>query len=146
MAYQWIKTSYPGIRYREHPTRKHGVQKDRYFAIRYKLGGRGMLTGRERGGHHDLVFPGRDGQRVKSVSATFDRTVATLGFNAGIEDDRQKICFHGLRHTFASWLVQAGVPLPEVRDLLGHSSVEMTERYAHLAPERLKRAVGRLEG
>jgi site-specific recombinase XerD len=34
----------------------------------------------------------------------------------------------------------------EVRDLLGHASVEMTERYAHLAPERLRGAVARLDG
>ena len=61
---------------------------------------------------------------------------------AGIEDFR----FHDLRHTFASWLVQAGAALPEVRDLLGHRSIEMTERYAHLAPERLRGAVARLEG
>ena len=45
----------------------------------------------------------------------------------------------------ASWLVSAGVPLPEVRDLLGHASVEMTERYAHLAPENLRAAVGVLD-
>jgi len=41
---------------------------------------------------------------------------------------------------------QAGAALVEVRDLLGHASIEMTERYAHLAPERLRGAVARLEG
>jgi len=42
--------------------------------------------------------------------------------------------------------VSAGVPLNEVRDLLGHSSVTMTERYAHLAPENVRAAVALLEG
>ena len=52
---------------------------------------------------------------------------------------------HDLRHTFASWLVLAGVPLLEVRDLLGHSSIKMTERYAHLSQDALMRAVTVLE-
>ena len=37
------------------------------------------------------------------------------------------------------------MPLAEVRDLLGHASITMTERYAHLAPERVRAAVSRLE-
>ena len=52
---------------------------------------------------------------------------------------------HTLRHTCESWLVMAGRPLIEVRDLLGHSTVKMTERYAHLAPENLVDAVSSLE-
>jgi len=43
-------------------------------------------------------------------------------------------------------LVTAGVPLAEVRDLLGHRSVEMTERYAHLAPENVRAAVELIGG
>lgn len=49
--------------------------------------------------------------------------------------------FHDCRHDFASRLVMAGVSLAVVRDLLGHGSIEMTERYAHLAPEQGARAV-----
>jgi integrase len=42
---------------------------------------------------------------------------------------------HSCRHTAASWLVQAGVPLYDVQRLLGHSSFQSTMRYAHLAPD-----------
>jgi hypothetical protein len=54
--------------------------------------------------------------------------------------------FHDLRHTFASWAVQRGATLQEVKDLLGHSSLAMVIRYAHLSPEHLRKAVGRLDG
>ncbi|MGA7983428.1 MAG: tyrosine-type recombinase/integrase [Chromatiaceae bacterium] len=53
---------------------------------------------------------------------------------------------HDLRHACAAWLVSAGVPLTEVTDLLGHSTIRMTKRYAHLAPENVRAAVARLEG
>ncbi|MDE2469171.1 MAG: site-specific integrase [Bradyrhizobium sp.] len=49
--------------------------------------------------------------------------------------------WHDLRHTCASWLVQAGVPIYTVSELLGHSSVQVTRRYAHLAPSNLRDAI-----
>ena len=52
--------------------------------------------------------------------------------------------WHDLRHTCASWLVQAGVPLHTVAELLGHSSTAVTKRYAHLAPQHLAEAIGKL--
>ena len=51
---------------------------------------------------------------------------------------------HKLRHTFASHLVQQGVDLYRVSKLLGHSSIKMTEIYAHLAPSDLKTAIEKL--
>lgn len=52
--------------------------------------------------------------------------------------------WHDLRHTCASWLVQAGVPLHTVGEFLGHSSPTMTKRYAHLAPQHLADAIAKL--
>ena len=85
------------------------------------------------------VFPSpRDHTKPLSTVQKGFRTVCT---KANIEDFR----IHDLRHTCASWLVMAGVPLLVVRDLLGHSSIEMTERYAHLAPNQVHDAMRRLE-
>lgn len=49
--------------------------------------------------------------------------------------------FHSLRHTFASWLIQRGVSIYEVSNLLGHSDIKVTEIYAHLSPDNLRSAV-----
>lgn len=54
--------------------------------------------------------------------------------------------FHDCRHDFASRLVLAGVPLAVIRDLLGHASITMTERYAHLCKSAKTAAVAMLGG
>jgi site-specific recombinase XerD len=59
---------------------------------------------------------------------------------AGIADYK----WHDNRHSFASWLVQDGVPLDRVSKLLGHKSLTMTMRYAHLAPNQLHQDVALL--
>lgn len=88
-------------------------------------------------GDSDLVFPCPRGGRLRQLDKHFRMAVEA----AGIHDFR----IHDLRHTFASWLVSEGVDLLKVRDLLGHSSVKMTERYAHLMPCRLHDAVKTLD-
>ena len=77
------------------------------------------------------------GRRISSVKTAF----AAACRRANIEHCTP----HTLRHTCASWMVMEGRSLMEVRDILGHSTVKMTERYAHLAPERLREAVSVLE-
>ena len=83
------------------------------------------------------MFWNKAGERIESVRKSF----ATARNRAGLNDFR----IHDLRHTCAAWLVSSGVPLTEVRDLIGHSTVKMTERYAHLAPENVRVAVGKLD-
>lgn len=87
------------------------------------------------------VFKTKNGTKIKEVSNAFARVVDILKLNEGITDNRQKVVFHTLRHTYASWLTQLGTDLYVVQKLMGHSSFAMTQRYAHLAPELLKKAV-----
>ena len=53
--------------------------------------------------------------------------------------------FHTLRHSFASHLVMFGVDLVTLKELLGHSSINMTMRYAHLCPDHKAAAVKSLD-
>ena len=53
----------------------------------------------------------------------------------------EDVTFHSLRHTCASWLVMQGVPLRVVQEILGHSSISVTQRYAHLAPGAMRDAM-----
>ncbi|MBM3252801.1 MAG: hypothetical protein FJZ16_00920 [Candidatus Omnitrophica bacterium] len=82
------------------------------------------------------VFTNRQGKPFVDIKRSFTTALK----KSGIKDFR----FHDLRHTFASQLVMNGVDLNTVRELLGHSSLEMTLRYAHLSPSHKKRAVDSL--
>ena len=55
------------------------------------------------------------------------------------------VSFHTLRHSFASHLVMSGSDLLTVKELMGHATLDMTLRYAHLAPDHKAAAVNRLD-
>ena len=85
----------------------------------------------------DLVFPNQNGVQLHTIYATWMHLMK----EAQITNFR----FHDCRHDFASKLVMAGVDLNTVRELLGHSNIKMTLRYAHLAPQKLASAVAKLD-
>jgi len=86
-----------------------------------------------------MVFPAERGGAYNHdfLSKRFKQVIKECGLNS-------KLHFHSLRHTFASLLVQDGVPLYHVQRLLGHSSARVTEIYAHLGQSELHGSVERL--
>ena len=103
-----------------------------------------MLERRDPGQGPALVFIGRGGAELRDVGSPFRTAVKACGFNEGIEDRRQRVTFHTLRHTFASWLALEGVPLRTIQELMGHKTITMTLRYAHLTPDHRAEAVERV--
>jgi integrase len=81
---------------------------------------------KKQSGKARYVFPSQAGGRLEDVKSAWLKLLEraeVIGFR-----------WHDMRHDFASRLVMAGVPLNTVRDLMGHSDIKMTLRYAHLAP------------
>jgi site-specific recombinase XerD len=77
----------------------------------------------------DLIFSNEDGSKLQP--GQFHEVLWAAQKRAGL----RRIKWHELRHTFASILASSGVPLFVLKSLLGHASIDMTERYSHLATE-----------
>lgn len=100
-----------------------------------------------------LLFPSRAGGVMNAPSTAFFRTVDALGMNESgevdergmpveITDNRLRVVFHTWRHTYGSWLGEAGDGQETIADRLGHSSNEMSERYTHVfSPTRRRTAL-----
>lgn len=96
-----------------------------------------MLRGK--GGKFGFVFIKATGEAIKQVPCC--KALWGACKRAGI----RKIGWHALRHTFASRLAQKGVSLKAIQELLGHSDIKTTMRYAHLSPTELRSAIDVLE-
>lgn len=125
------------IRIQSNPTFRTKAGKKRIMPVHNRL----LSIIADAHTHHqdDLVFTCRG----KTINGNY----ATQKFGEILlkTDIQQKgLHFHSLRHTFASWLVQDGVPLYEVQTLMGHSSLAVTEIYAHLQPVQLHTAVNKM--
>ena len=123
-------------------TAKSGKDRSAYMTAQV----REMLERRAKKPAGDLVFVDRwhKGQ-VRQVSPLFSRVVNDQGLNKGVVHRRDKVTFHTLRHTFASWLAMAGESLYTIKELLGHSTLALTERYSHLSPDSIRGASHRFE-
>lgn len=91
---------------------------------------------RQRRDGSGYVVPGTARDRGRDWHRWFEDAVQ----KASIQD----LCWHDLRHSFASRLVMAGVDIRTVAELLGHKTLAMVMRYAHLAPGHMRQAVDRL--
>jgi integrase len=97
-----------------------------------------LLAWKRQAGNEGLVFPSPvTGTMLTNVKKAW----AGILKDAKIEDFR----WHDMRHDFASRLVKSGVDLFRVQKLMGHSDISMTQRYAHLAPNDLQRAIDELD-
>lgn len=98
---------------------------------------RGMVRGID---DNSYVFTNPETKtRWSDLKSLFNRAVVKAKLS------ERKIVFHSLRHTTASWLVMAGVPLLTVAQILGHSDIKMVMRYSHLSPGHLDTAMSMLE-
>ena len=92
----------------------------------------------ERGSGRGRVFrSSKTGEALENSRHWFDDAVA----NANLKNFH----WHDRRHTFASRLRMKGAPLEDIAELLGHKSMTMTRRYAHLGPNRLHEVVSLLK-
>lgn len=93
-----------------------------------------IIRSQTRSESNNWVFHGPQGGQLHPdrLLTTLKGALRKLGYTGTV---------HKLRHSFASHLVMSGVGIETVSRLLGHSSIEMTMKYAHLAPDHLRKAV-----
>lgn len=101
---------------------------------------------RQRRKNESCVFPatvtGKDGFPLRRL---FCEVVDACGLNADSTSARDKVVFHTLRHTFASWLAISGkADIYRIKTLMRHRTLRMTERYAHLLPDATREAVNHI--
>ncbi len=99
-----------------------------------------MLTERKKisFSNDELIFTTDKGIINLYISKKFRKIVDKLGLNDNISDIKDRLVFHSLRHTYASWLAKKGIPAYNIMKLMGHSSFKMMQRYAHLTDNTLK--------
>ena len=87
-------------------------------------------------GKNEYLFPSRDGQQPFDIKRAWDAIIRTTGIT--------DFHFHDLRHTCASYLAMNGATMGEIAAVLGHKTLQMTKRYAHLSDEHSQSVVAKM--
>jgi len=105
-----------------------------------------LLQSMEQGKPNELLFQTTTNKRLDKIPKSYT-IVANKLFNKDLDTDdaKNRVVFHTLRHTFASWLAIDGVPIFTIQKLMGHKDINMTLRYAKLSPDAGVDAVMNIE-
>lgn len=98
-----------------------------------------LLSRRQNESETEYVFS-KDDQPWKDVPNALRRVLNDL-FNEGVDDPREKVVLHSLRHTAASHLLRAGVDVRTIQTLFGWSTVQMLQRYTHVMDDAKIQAI-----
>lgn len=91
-------------------------------------------------GSSPFLFPGAGGRArdPNALNRAMRHMAEKLGYNTGVDDSRNLVVWHTLRHTYATRMLEAGIDIYTLKELMGHASVTTTEIYLHLC-DRAKR-------
>ena len=120
---------------------KSGKGRTAFMTVQVKS----MFLDMQHGKNDALVFPNSKKGIYSEIPTLFRDVVRELKFNEHVSDPRQRLCFHSLRHSFGSWHAEAGTDLYVIKELLGHGSIALTERYSHLTKGTLQNATENIE-
>lgn len=121
-----------------------GMRRSELFRAR-KDGGFFVLDANTKSGRPRVVPVHPDIADIELPLKTTDAILRKEWERARVEAGMGHVRFHDLRHTWASWLAQAGVPLYTIGEILGHSQAQTTKRYSHLGRDDLASAVRRVK-
>ena len=96
-----------------------------------------VLKGQDMSSKWIFPNPQRKDRALKDISSSFKTAYKRCGI--------EKLRFHDLRHTAATWMVNAGIDLVTIKEILGHSTIQMTMVYCHSSQESKRKAIQELE-
>lgn len=104
-----------------------------------------IFDGMKCGKNDDFAFLRKDKKPYTEIPILFRDIITNLKLNENVSDTRQRLCFHTLRHTMASWHAEGGTDLYILKEFLGQGSITLNERSSHLSNGALQEATRALK-